>query len=312
MQNAIDPEIMLSESYSIQADQAGEQLLHKGKIPHFKYLLLWAYKRSIAPTIMDVNEAQRRLKLKLKQNDVKILTDLLYELRELLQAKQNSWDGIQLNNYEKSLKPFYKSMIEQLQMLKDHVKQAGKNYTIQSLAGAVEACLRQGWCGDGDMCKEYTRRFLKLDPVANTQIAQVESRLNSLQRENDKLKQQQKSTFDKMKTLSNAKNYHNKNKHFNDFPKPSRKRRNEKENKSKGRKSNKTPIPFEGGPGIPPRNECIPGTNLRRVYDFCDGFQIDNCLYGDKCYWKRGHLCSYCGSDQHGRRSCRLRDPTWA
>ena len=293
MQKSIDSETVMSEAYDIRADQTGDQLLHKGILPKFKNLLLWSYKRSCGQASLNVTEADRRVKMRLKQNDVNLLVELLHEIRELLQEKRESWENKNINDYEKQLKIFYKSMIDQLQVLKEYVKQAGESWTVDSLTDAVEACLYEGWCGHGDMCKEYTNRFLKLKPIANQKLAKLESQINTMKKQNVKLQQQQQKSFK------------------SNYGKTKTRPKSRSTTFSRTRKSKGIPVPFEGGPGVPPRNECILGTNLRRIFEFCDKFQVNKCFWGEKCFFYTGHLCSFCGDKNHGRLDCPKRNPNW-
>ena len=118
LQNTIDPSIMLSESFAGEVNKAADLILHKGKMPEFKYLLLWAYSKKCPLSSMDTKEAQRIIKLQLKNNDGSLLVLLLSKLRDLLQDKRNQFElaGSAIDNYEKMLDKFYLSMIGQLKV----------------------------------------------------------------------------------------------------------------------------------------------------------------------------------------------------
>ena len=315
IQKTIDPNIMLSESLDDEADKAQKLILQKGKMPKFKYLLLWAYRKKCPLSSMDVEEAQRIIKFKFKKGEGSLLVFLLNKIRDLLQDKRNKYLSCEskLSENDMVLSIFYLNMIDQLKVLEVYVEQALDTWSLQSITAAVEACLIRGWCGDGDMCSEYSSRFLQFKPLANEKLEECQNKIANL-----------------TKTMNSRKrNYDNKNKYrnrdrdnFNDYS--LRNGGNRRGRGSRGRsrggrggrnninKTDRTPVPYQGGPGTPPPNECIDGTQLRKVYYFCDKFQINACIWGDDCRYVRGHFCSFCGGPKHGRLNCKQRPAAWA
>ena len=304
---------MLSESFAGEVNKAAELVLHKGKMPEFKYLLLWAYSKKCPLSSMDTKEAQRIIKLQLKNNDGSLLVLLLSKLRDLLQDKRNQFElaGSVINAYEKLLDKFYLSMIGQLKVLEEYVQQALDSWSVTSLACAIEACLQRGWCGDGDMCAEYTARFFQFKPLSNEKLEKCESKINSLLNAN-------KNKFNRNKNYNDNGNYNNNRGRGSTRSRGSRGGRGRynpnrnNNNRNYPTDNDRKPVPFQGGPGTPPPHECIKGTKLRKVYYFCDKFQIDACFWGNDCRYVKGHFCSYCGGPKHGRGNCPSRPADWS